>query len=292
MRVTTCVIQTERNGALAEDSNAAPHAGYFSDWRTRLWSCPCGWTGTNADGVVHCSDAAVGTECPNCRLAVARVDRIPSREQVEQAAGLGKAEAAALSSPEDFGSPYADDRGTARFIAGNEEVVFFQDGDQFFGVSLEWLLPRLRLDPACGQIDILEGGPIIVLDNEIQEDLDIYAMLGADEASLCAYDNGGNTGAPYSIAGGWLISFAAEDRHTLTWIGTGSHDLRQLALDKLSEAMSDWMPGPHERCDVTSPYLQAHNAEDVGNILVLAGEASPVSLNGIVIRESEPDGPE
>jgi hypothetical protein len=41
-----------------------------------------------------------------------------------------------------------------------------------------------------------------------------------------------------------------------------------------------------------SPYLQAHNAEDVENILVLAGEASPVTLNGIVVRESEPDGRE
>jgi hypothetical protein len=74
-------------------------------------------------------------------------------------------------------------------------------------------------------------------------------------------------------------------------MGTGPHDLSQLAIDKLSEAMGDWMPDPDERCDVTSPYLQAHNAEDRETILVLAGEASPVTLNGIVVRQSEPDDP-
>jgi len=118
-------------------------------------------------------------------------------------------------------------------------------------VDPDWLLPRLRLDPACGEIDIHEGGPIIVIDNEIHEDLEIYTLLGADEMDLCAYDNGGNTGASYSLAGGWLIDFAAEDRHTLTWIATGPHDLRQLALDKLSEAMGEWMPDPDQRCDAT-----------------------------------------
>ena len=277
---------------MAEDTDGAPHVDYFSDWRTRPWSCSCGWTGANTDGVVRCSDDSVDFECPGCRCPLARVDRTPSREEVEQAAGLGNAEAAALLSPEEFGSPYANGRGQARFLTGGEDVVFFQDGDQFFGVELDWLLPRLRFDPACSEIDIHEGGPIIGLDNEIHEDLDIYALLGADETDLCAYDNGGNTGASYSLAGGWLIDFAAEDRHTLTWIGIGPHDLRQLALDKLSEAMGEWMPDPDQRCDVTSPYLQAHKAEDVENILVLAGEASPVTLNGIVIRESEPDGPE
>ena len=159
-------------------------------------------------------------------------------------------------------------------------------------MALDWLLPRLRLDPASEVVDVMYGGPIIVLDNEIHEDLDIYSLLGATETDLCACGNGGNTGSSYSLAGGWLIDFAAEDRHTLTWIGTGPHDLRELALDKLAEAMNEWMPGSNQRCDVTSPYLHAHNAEDVQNILVLAGEAFPVTLNGIVVRESEPDGPE
>jgi hypothetical protein len=151
--------------ALINSTEGRDGVDYFSDWRTHLWSCSCGWTGTNSDGVVHCSDDAVDIECPRCRHPLARVDRTPSCEVVEQAAGLGDAEAAALLSPEEFGSPYADGRGQARFLTGGEDVVFFQDGDQFFGVELDWLLARLRLDPACGEIDIHKGGPIIVLDN-------------------------------------------------------------------------------------------------------------------------------
>jgi len=114
-------------------SNAHPLAvDYFSDWRTRVWSCSCGWTGANTNGVVRCSDDFVEIECPRCRHPLASVDRTPGREIVEQAAGLGNAEAAALLSPEEFGSPYADGRGRVRFLTGDEDAVVFQDGDQFF----------------------------------------------------------------------------------------------------------------------------------------------------------------
>lgn len=221
-------------------------------------------------------------------MTLARVDRNPSRELLDEAAERGNAEAAALLSPGNFGSPYADERGETRFLTGGEDIVLFQDGDQFFGVDLDWLLPRLRFDPACGEIDIHEGGPIIVLDNEIHEDLDIYALLGTGETALCAYDNGGSIGASYSLAGSWLLDFAAEDRRRLTWIGTEPRDLRQLALDKLAESLGEWMPGQDERCDVTSPYLQADTAEDVENVLALAWDASPVTLNGIEVRPEEP----
>lgn len=271
-------------------SDAGPlPVDYFSDWRTRLWTCSCGWSGSNTVAVILPSADSVAIECPDCHLALAQVDRRLSQELLEQAAACGHAEAAALLSPEDFGSPYADGSREVRFLTGGESVAFFQNGDQFFGVHLDWLLARLRLDPACGEIDILEGGLGIVLDNEIHEDLDIYGLLGADETSLCAYDNGGNTGASYSLAGGWLLDSAADDRQLVTWIGTGPHDLRQLALDKLYEAMRDWMPGPYERCYVTSPHLKADDAEDVANVLDLACEASPVTLNGIELRPEQSD---
>ena len=88
------------------------------------------------------------------------------------------------------------------------------------------------------------------------------------------------------------MDFAAEDRRLLTWIGAGPHDLRQLALDKLAESVSDWDPGPYDRCSVTSPHLHADNAQDVNDVLDLAGEASPITLNGIELRPEQTDDTE
>ena len=123
IRGTTCAVQAGGNGTLVDDDYGAADVGYFSDWRTRRWACRCGWTGANTDGVLRCSDDAVETARPSCRLPMARVDRAPGREEVERAAELGNAEAAALLSPEDFGSPYADGRGESRFLTGGEDVV-------------------------------------------------------------------------------------------------------------------------------------------------------------------------
>lgn len=172
-----------------------------------------------------------------------------------------------------------------RRLAGDEFVVWFRDGDDFSGVTEEWLRPRLRLDPACKEVDLFERtGPSVFLNGEELEDMDIYALLGGDMGELCSYGNGGIIGGRVELVGGWLEVYDPELRHTLTWVGSDPSRLRELALERIADGMYDWEPQAHEVVEVTSPFLDPADASDRLAILAVAGDAGSVQLNGTELR--------
>ncbi len=177
--------------------------------------------------------------------------------------------------------------GKVVFVTGSEEVVRFEEGDQFFGVQESWLLPRLRLKLELEYIDLFErGGFHIILDNELIEDIDPIACLGEFRGELCTYGDGNSLGGSFNLYDEWVEALAYELFWNLTRIDTKSINLHDLALEKLVEGMDPWNPYSEDLFEVTSPYLKADNPKDVSVVLGLAGYASEVYLNGTLLDRS------
>lgn len=258
---------------------------YFSDWRTREWSCDCGWSGSNRSALVFHDQEKVSIACPTCAHGMATVDRHPSAEEVEAAAAAGNPEALALTSPDDYGDAYIGGEGEVVFVAGHEKVVYFDDGDQFFGIPDHWLLGRLRLNPEAMFVDLFERtGFHICVDNELIEDIEPSTVLGTSRGELCSYGNGDIIGGRYDLYDEWVEAWAVELRWNLTWLDLNSVDLRKLALEKIAEGMDEWEPTADDTFEITSPYLDATNPQDVADVLLLAGDAADVTLNASVIK--------
>lgn len=262
-----------------------PQVPYFSDWRTRTWLCDCGWQGSNRHALVFHDQEKVSIACPECAHGLATIDRRPSSEEVEAAAALGNPEALAMRSPDDYGDAYIGGEGEPLFVAGHEQVVYFDDGDQFFGVPDHWLLPRLRLNPESMFVDLFErSGFHVCIDNELIEAIEPSIALGEYRGELCSYGNGDIIGGRYDLYEEWVEAWAVELRWNFTWVDLDSVDLRSLALEKISEGMESWEPDALDTFEVTSPYLDPRNPTDVEDVLALAGEAGRVSLNEVTIR--------
>ena len=171
-----------------------------------------------------------------------------------------------------------------RHLTGNEETVLFFDADEFTGVDSTWLLPRLRLDPACRELDLFERvGLTVYVDDELVEDIDPHQVITGEWRALCTYGNGDIIGGGSDLIGDWLEDWAPEIRHRLTWMGDDARPLRQLALMKIAEGKDCWEPQSGDLFEVTSPFLDPSNTDDASSVLTLSGEASRVTLNGMAI---------
>jgi hypothetical protein len=51
----------------------AEHFGYRDDWKTRVFTCSCGWTGTFEEGLVDYFEELKHSECPQCQKMLAIV---------------------------------------------------------------------------------------------------------------------------------------------------------------------------------------------------------------------------
>jgi len=262
-----------------------PRVDYFSDWRTKEWACDCGWSGSNSGALVYHDLCFVSIACPACGHGIATINRNPSETSIQTSASLNNPEARALLSPDNHGDPYIGGDGKVVFVTGSEEVVRFEEGDQFFGVHESWLLPRLRPKLELEYIDLFErGGFHINLDNELIEDIDPIACLGEFRGELCTYGDGNSLGGSFNLYEEWVEALAYELFWNLTRIDTKLINLHDLALEKLVEGMDPWDSYSEDQFEVTSPYLKADNPQDISVVLGLAGYASEVYLNGTLLE--------
>lgn len=128
-----------------------------------------------------------------------------------------------------------------RELKGNEDVVWFMNGDEFTGATAEWLRTRLRLDPAEHDCDLENGGPNLQLDGELVEDLDLDVILGTgpNDGELVAIEGPGESSASACIRGGWLESIAPDVSHDITWVGL-EPDLKKVVEDWLLDWAANW----------------------------------------------------
>lgn len=68
------------------------HAEYFSDWRDRAYSCPCGWTGAHGALDTVLFRELMELSCPDCEKHVLLVS-FPTGDDIVRAAAEGNAEA-------------------------------------------------------------------------------------------------------------------------------------------------------------------------------------------------------
>lgn len=170
-------------------------------------------------------------------------------------------------------------------LSGTEVTVSFIPGQEFEGVAAEWLLPRLRLDPAASSVEVLDGLHV-VLDHELLEYEDLpESIFGEDPRSLflASFTDGDMISGSINLVGEWLEHFAAEVEHTFTWVGRAA-DPRDLVLDRLPEICDRWTPTEHETFNIESPRLSPDDAADRQWVLGLAGDAGHVTLNGVPLR--------
>lgn len=170
-------------------------------------------------------------------------------------------------------------------LAGTEVTVPFVSGQEFEGVTAEWLLDRLRLDPAASPVDGFEGIHV-VLDDELLEYDDLPESIfgeGPSSRFLASFSNGDIISGSINLVGEWLEQFAVEVEHTYAHVGTGA-DPRGLVFEKLPEICARWTPTEHETFMIESPHLSADDASDRQWVLDLAGEAGHVTLNDVPLR--------
>jgi hypothetical protein len=174
---------------------------------------------------------------------------------------------------------------TPRPLTGQEDIVLFNQHDEFTGGSAAWLRPRLRLDPQVPMVDLFDGpGLQVAIDDELLEDLAFEVVLGPSRGLLCSYDDDDIIGGHYDLYGDWVESWAAELRWSVQYLGPGPHDFSALALRKLREGMESWEPDANQRLVVTSPHLSSSNPGHLQSVLALACNAGEVVLNDVTIR--------
>lgn len=228
--------------------------------------------------------------CPSCGGVVGRVEP-PS-------AGEREARVPELTVPvaplDSWLLTLVNDRyeGRRLFPSGLEAEILVQPHDWFFGVEKDWLMERLRLDPAISPLDLGDShGFTVLLDDdefELPDELpdgDFEHLLGSSplDGELVTYGNGGNIGGRFDIVGGWVQDWSPEIRNCYTWLGADP-DLGELATSYLSEGMEYWEPNEGELFEVTSPHLDAADPQDADNVLSIAGESGWVTLNGVSLR--------
>ena len=181
----------------------------------------------------------------------------------------------------------SDRSDSVRLLNGSEEFVVCEPGDRFSGVSSEWLIPRLRLDPKSSPI---EGGFEIYLD---EEDLCFPDLstdeLGAEPFGSAEYDGnlisvgiGESFGMWSEIKGNWIRSGDAEIGVSHVYTADTS-DLSSLALKELSEILnfSDAITIEEDNdLSITSPFIDPMDEQVVSQILAMAPNASSISING------------
>jgi hypothetical protein len=152
-------------------------------------------------------------------------------------------------------------------------------GQEFTGYTKWNLLPRLRLDPAPGEVDKFERSLGIFLDEEELEDSEMTRLLGDEHVDLCSWGNGGEIGGRCDIYGGWLQLYVPEIRDEYSWIGLDV-DLAELARTRIGEELNAWKPESSDPVELTSPYLNVNNPADVEWVRSMVPGAT---LNGVVV---------
>ena len=140
----------------------------------------------------------------------------------------------------------------ARRLSGDESIVFFEPGDEFEGVDAEWLLPRLRLNPEVGSIDLDWGSLTVFVEDEefdLTDDLESVLGAGPHDSDLCRVEDPDGATAECRVIGGWLETVAPDIAHELTWIGEGC-DLDQVTEEFTTTWLATW--GNIEATDLRS----------------------------------------
>lgn len=170
-------------------------------------------------------------------------------------------------------------------LSGSEVTVCFVSGQEFEGVTAEWLLPRLRLDPGASPVDAFEGIHI-VLDDEMLEYEDLPESIFGETSGalvLASFTDGDIISGSIHLVGEWLERFAVEVEHVFTHVGKDA-DPRDLVFESLPEICQRWTPTEHETFIINSPHLSAGDAADRQWTLDFAGEAGYVVLNDVSLR--------
>ena len=69
-----------------------PTVTYYSDWRTRTWTCDCGWSGTGDDASSEPFAELLQVDCPTCQHRICLVP-YPTEAETAAAAADGHPEA-------------------------------------------------------------------------------------------------------------------------------------------------------------------------------------------------------
>lgn len=177
-----------------------------------------------------------------------------------------------------------------RVLDGTEIEVLFHPGEQFTGVTAEWLAPRLRLDPAASPV---EGEIFLYLD---EEDLHYDSRLeNLGGQPLGPQENSGSVvsvecddfyGKSAYIDGNWLVREEDDPTDTIYEYLAEGTDMVDFALGLLSDLLEDADPSMNEFSviEVSSRFLDASQSEVVAEVLALAGQAGAVFLNGTQLR--------
>lgn len=185
-----------------------------------------------------------------------------------------------------------------RLLEDDDAAVLFRLDQEFTGMPMAWLVPRLRLDPAASPVDV-SGGMVVYLDGDdidipdsstIEDITDVLGSGPNDDASAWV-DDGGVMGVRFSIHGGWLRDTSPEgpDWDTLTWVGAGIES-RAVLMGALVDFMVEWGPDPDVPIHLGCTCLSVDDPDDVQAALSIAGDATDVSLNRTTLRSSEQRG--
>ena len=176
----------------------------------------------------------------------------------------------------------------ARRPAGNEELILCLPDDRFTGVTAEWLIPRLRLDP---DVSHLEGGFEIYLDGE---DF-FFPDMTTDELGACVFGRTENDGDLVTVGigeyfamhsniwGGWVESIDVDDSTTDFSYVSEEADLKEIALLEVAGMLniSDAIDLEEDNdFSVRSPFLSADDPQVVAELMRLAPRASSITING------------
>lgn len=156
-----------------------------------------------------------------------------------------------------------------------------EPGQEFTGYTPANLLPRLQLKPELEFVDTFERSLGIFLDGQELEDSQMTRLFGGGQncVGLCSWGNGGEIGGRCDIYGGWLHLYVPGIRDEYTWIGF-EVDLPKLAREQISDGLNNWEPESSDPVELTSPYLDASNADDTAWV---RGMVPGASLNGVLI---------
>jgi hypothetical protein len=141
---------------------------------------------------------------------------------------------------------HGDSPNDVTHLTGDEIEVLFVPGQEFAGVTEEWLRPRLRLNPVLGSINVEEMSLHVYLDNEVLEDFEAQSILGIgpNDGDFVKIESYNESGGLAWIMGGWLNFSAPEIIHTVTWIGQ-EPIWKEIYEDLIMEIFNFW-----DECEV------------------------------------------
>lgn len=175
-----------------------------------------------------------------------------------------------------------------RSLGGDEEVVVFKPADEFVGVTPDWLLPRLRLDPSISPLEDADSICVYVNGEEFSDEfpndeLPIFGP-GPQRDYLMGLGDGRMLSACWEIQGQWVRFSVLEVCSRLFHIGA-NQDFRAVCHSLVSAIDEYWdIYDEDQVVDLSSPFLDAGNPEDQDLARSYSDGSIPVFLNGTELQ--------